>query len=58
MAAEPGAVGFTLGESGSSGVNIAFSGGSYLYLVGELGGGKSTIAGLIAAAQQLYHRVQ
>jgi hypothetical protein len=51
----PGAVG--LGDVNNSGVNIAFSDGPYYYLVGELGGGPTTIAALNSAAVHLYHRV-
>jgi hypothetical protein len=53
----PGAVGFTLGSPGNSGVNIAFSDGSYFYLIGEAAGDPSAKASLIATAQHLYHRV-
>lgn len=53
----PGAVGFTLGPPGRSGISIAFSDRSYYYLVGEAGGGRPTIASLTAAAQHLYQRV-
>ena len=52
----PGAVGFSLGGTGG-GINIAFTKGAYYYLVGQIGGSKSAIANLTAAAQHLYHRV-
>jgi hypothetical protein len=51
----PGAEG--LGDSNNSGVNIAFTDGPYYYLVGQMGGGPATIAGLNAAVLHLYHRV-
>jgi hypothetical protein len=43
----PGAAGFSLGGSG---IDIAFRDGPYYYLVGEIGGGESAIAGLVAGA--------
>jgi hypothetical protein len=48
---------YGLGDTENSGVNIAFSDGPYYYLVGEMGGGPTTIAELNAAALHLYRRV-
>jgi hypothetical protein len=53
----PGATGFSLGGSNGGGINIAFTDGADYYLVGQEGASSKTIAGLIAAAQRLYHRV-
>ena len=51
----PGAQG--LAYVHSAGVNIAFSDGSYYYLVGEAAGGATTIATLNAAVRHLDHRL-
>jgi hypothetical protein len=58
----PDADGFTLVASGSGGINIAFTKGSYFYLVGQevgpsTGSISSDIRNLTAAAKHLYHRV-
>jgi hypothetical protein len=52
-----------LAATGDTGANVAFTKGSYYYLVGAAGpppGAQSapTRATVIAAAQHLYHRVQ
>ena len=51
----PGAQGLAYARNG--GVNIAFTDGSYYYLVGEAAGGATTIATLTAAARHLDHRL-
>jgi hypothetical protein len=49
----PGAVGFSLG----GGISIAFSDGSYYYLVSQEGDSAAAIANLNTAARHLYDRV-
>jgi hypothetical protein len=49
----PGARGFELSGAGSSGANVAFTKGSFYYLVGE-SSATSPRADVIAAAQRLY----
>lgn len=57
----PGARGFSFLQGGSGGINIAFAKGPYFYLVGQETPGQESVkaatAGLVAAAQHLYHRV-
>ncbi|HTX32157.1 MAG TPA: hypothetical protein VMD09_12285 [Solirubrobacteraceae bacterium] len=45
------------GEGSDSGINVAFAAGDYYYLVGEEANAPANRAGVIAAAQKLYHRV-
>jgi hypothetical protein len=45
------------GEGSDSGINVAFVAGDYYYLVGEEANAAANRAGVIAAAQKLYHRV-
>jgi hypothetical protein len=53
----PRSAGF--GAPGSnSGVNVAFAGGDYYYVVGEQPSARANRAGVIASAQKLYHRVR
>jgi hypothetical protein len=53
----PGAVGFSRGGVNGGGINIVFTDGAYLYLVGQQGGSATAVANLRAAARDLYHRV-
>ncbi|MBV8429589.1 MAG: hypothetical protein JO244_00375 [Solirubrobacterales bacterium] len=45
------------GQGADQGVNVAFAAGDYYYLVGEQANTAANRAGVIAAAQKLYHRV-
>ncbi len=45
------------GQGAGGGVNVAWATGDYYYLVGEQANAASNRAGVIAAAQKLYHRL-
>jgi hypothetical protein len=45
------------GQGSGGGVNVAWAAGDYYYLIGEQANAPSNRAGVIAAAQKLYHRL-
>jgi hypothetical protein len=57
VAGVPRAIGFRLGPAGGAGSNVAFTDGSYYYLLGEEGSGRGPEGGLATAARRLYRHV-